>query len=86
MNPLRCYISPDVVNFFHRYHKLLAEFTARKLPRFYQKYGNRPKVNKKEIPDFYQQKTKDLIPPVVPIEKYLDTAVPIRKRRFFEVG
>ena len=75
-----------VINVFRRYHNLLAEFTARKLPRFYQKYGNKLKVNEKEILDFSQQKANDFIPPVVPIEKYLDTAVPVRKRRFFEVG
>eukprot|EP00112_Aurelia_sp_Birch-Aquarium-sp1_P007788 Seg1850.8 transcript_id=Seg1850.8/GoldUCD/mRNA.D3Y31 product="Tetratricopeptide repeat protein 14" protein_id=Seg1850.8/GoldUCD/D3Y31 len=67
-----------------RYHKLLAEFTARKLPRFYQKYGSELKVHEKETPDFSQQKADDLIPPVLPIEKYLDIAASVRKRRFFE--
>ena len=67
-----------------RYHILLKEFTAKKLPEFYKKY-NREQSSFGHEPCSAQYKDSDLFPQTLPIEKFLDIPGPIRKRNFFEV-
>jgi len=66
-----------------RYHMLLKEFTAKKLPEFYKKY-NREQSSFGHEPCSAQYKDSDLFPQTLPIEKFLDIPGPIRKRKFFE--